>query len=379
MYPHSPHSFPGHKPLHHLVHPEVVAENIREPTPTEDEVYYSTYHPPDYRHIQLHPLERIYIKQYRLPLLVVDPYLLSVQLKRKHPYKEHVVDLETLMKSYVKLRSKNHPDKGGHADVFVRITETIERLHTIVLQRQQGDKTYDQLKSTFHQEQDADYGAFAGVPTPSYETSGSSENQGFLTKFNRFFDDHRYVDEETTTGYGDRMEASQQKRDDIYVDNTIGKYAPSRFQDAFERKKKEDLRQYASSSGEVSIQRCIPDAYNDTEGTDAFRFLSKPNTCFTAPSRYTDYWDAFHKPTIDVQPYLIIPDQRSWKKRLKDRKKESLEMTEEQKQAYEEYLVRKHQEEEQEDDYRHQKKQAMETYEQKEYGKLLQFLGGPPR
>ena len=362
-------SFHGRKPIDNQNY-----ELLHEDNQIEHDASYENFHIQDYKHFSLHPTEKVIIYQYQIPLQRLDPYLLSLKLKRERPYDDKVITLEALLRSYIKLRAKNHPDKGGSAEVFVKISDAIQILHDIE-KLKDTDKPHHQLKSQYDREVETNYSEY-GTNIDEYvvdepDETSSSGGRGFHDRFNHYFDKNR-LEDETEFGYGERMERSKQMRDDIFIDNTIGKYSSSTFSDAFERNKEERMRENKAQL----VLKCVPEAYNDMDGTDSFRFISKPNNCFTAPSRYTDYWDAFHKPDIDVQPYLIIPDTRPLKKRLKDRKKESLEMTEDQRKAYAAYLESKKKEEDNEIAYKRELDDKIQAYDKQQYGKMLKFMTG---
>lgn len=126
---------------------------------------------------------------------------------------------EQLKNSYKNLAIKTHPDKEtGNEVIFKFITKCFKFLALEYKQREQ-DKSHqilkDQYKNYFNSLNNND------LPHPS--NIFNKDEQPFHKKFNKTFEECKVYDEDTEFGYGDLMEKSNDKREDIKINNIFSK------------------------------------------------------------------------------------------------------------------------------------------------------------
>jgi hypothetical protein len=129
------------------------------------------------------------------------------------------------------------------------------------------------------------------------------------------------------------MIKSTQDRDDIYIENTIGKFKLNSFNDKFKNSKK-------NHSNEV-VKYKVPESLDASDGIGHV-VLGGKQANFTSSMRsnvnYTDYMDAYTKENVLVdESGMNNKINKSYKKALKEYKNASLQLTPEQERAIEEY------------------------------------------
>ena len=131
-----------------------------------------------------------------------------------------------LKESYKKLAIQNHPDKGGDPDFFNFITEQFQKL-AIEIKNRDSNKSHFDLKQD-HKETTSLSNRF-GISQVANDT--------FSSKFNKAFDENRFVDEDVEFGYGGMMDPSSKVREDINITNVFGKSSVSseKFNTTFEK------------------------------------------------------------------------------------------------------------------------------------------------
>lgn len=148
---------------------------------------------------------------------------------------------EELKSRYKQLALKVHPDKGGDRDTFNYITHCFQELSK-ELSRREHDKQHSELKQQFEK----DHKEYSYNINP--KIFEASNNEQFIDKFNRFFEENRFEDD-TEHGYGDMMAKSDKNRDDIDIKNIFGstEVNPRKFNEVFENKvpvNKKELTKY---------------------------------------------------------------------------------------------------------------------------------------
>ena len=121
-----------------------------------------------------------------------------------------------LKDSYKKLAIQNHPDKGGDADFFNYITEQFQKL-ALEIKTRDSNKSHFDLKDNYKEENSSFSNRF-GI---------SQVDDTFNTKFNKTFDENKFVDDDIEFGYGSMMTASSKVREDININNVFGKSSVS--------------------------------------------------------------------------------------------------------------------------------------------------------
>lgn len=127
---------------------------------------------------------------------------------------------------------KTHPDKeGGNKIAFEFVTNCFKTLAEEYKART-SNKSHLDLKKESNEYFDKSHG-MQQHPSNLY-----SENMPFEQRFNKAFDECKYVDEDIEYGYGEFMEKSDGKREDISVSNMFNKSKVdnSTFNDAFNKK-----------------------------------------------------------------------------------------------------------------------------------------------
>lgn len=137
---------------------------------------------------------------------------------------------EELKNRYKQLALKAHPDKGGDRETFNYITNCFERLSK-QLSLKETDKQHVELKNQFHKE-NKEY-----MYNINPITLKESDNVPFQQKFNKFFEENRF-DDDDDKGYGDMMAKSDKNRDTIDIPNIFGttQVNNKRFNETFENK-----------------------------------------------------------------------------------------------------------------------------------------------
>lgn len=142
---------------------------------------------------------------------------------------------EQLKTSYREAALKTHPDKpGGNKVVFDFVTSCFKTLAE-EYKSKNSYKSHHELKqnaSEYFEKMTNNY-----VPHPA-DGLGLQSNEPFEKRFNKAFDACKYVDDETSFGYGEHMAKSTGKREDISVENVFNKdkVDNSTFNDLFNKK-----------------------------------------------------------------------------------------------------------------------------------------------
>ena len=115
-----------------------------------------------------------------------------------------------LKNSYKKLAIQNHPDKGGDPDFFNYITEQFQKLASEIKNRDSNKSHFD-LKQNYKENT---------IISNRFSISQVA-NDTFSSKFNKTFDENKFIDEDIEFGYGSMMEPSSKVREDININNVF--------------------------------------------------------------------------------------------------------------------------------------------------------------
>lgn len=128
-----------------------------------------------------------------------------------------------LKDSYKKLAIQNHPDKGGDPDFFNYITEQFQKL-ALEIKTRESNRSHFDLKQNYKEE---NYNKFK-ISQPANDT--------FHSRFNKTFDENKFIEEDIEFGYGSMMAESTKVREDININNVFGKSTVSseKFNNTFE-------------------------------------------------------------------------------------------------------------------------------------------------
>jgi curved DNA-binding protein CbpA len=159
------------------------------------------------------------------------------------PYK--ILDLpknftvEQLRTNYKRIALKVHPDKSdlGSDYLFKLVTLSYKTLLK-EWEKRQSDKQFNQLRndSQSYREQQQQTQYTGGSSSSGGRSGGLSiaVGNGFNSeRFNEVFNEHR-INESTDTGYGDWMTESTPQREELKIDNNIGKFNRDRFNETFD-------------------------------------------------------------------------------------------------------------------------------------------------
>ena len=142
----------------------------------------------------------------QIDLSNLDPYSF-INISKNFTWKE-------LKDAYRNAALKTHPDKpGGNKVAFDFVTSCFETLAEDYNMRV-SNKTHTELKmesqKTFEKMVNSD------IPHPA---SIINKDEPFIQRFNKVFEDCRYVDEDVEYGYGGIMSNSTDKREEISINN----------------------------------------------------------------------------------------------------------------------------------------------------------------
>lgn len=132
--------------------------------------------------------------------------------------------LEQLKANYKRVALKTHPDKSGCSDYLFKLVTQSYKALLKELERRESDKPFQQMKHnsrTTLEKQGMERGS----------AGGSSFN---INKFNQVFDQYK-VEDAVDKGYGNWMSKSRPDREDINIDNKIGKVSADKFNTIFEK------------------------------------------------------------------------------------------------------------------------------------------------
>lgn len=133
---------------------------------------------------------------------------------------------EELKSSYKRVAKIVHPDKGGSDILFKKITECFKHLAS-ELKKKELDKPHWELKQqSLSYMKDNQNNTKVNIDT---------DDTNFADRFNKAFDDNRLEDELMDGGYGNIMEKSTGKREDIDIPKLLkGKYNTETFNKTFD-------------------------------------------------------------------------------------------------------------------------------------------------
>ena len=138
------------------------------------------------------------------------------------------INFETLKQKYKKLALIHHPDKGGERNKFIVLINTIKEIDKVI-DYKNNNKTHSELKNNYNGEID--------VEDKRMNVNLQDFGKNFkLDKFNQVFSNTK-TDNPNDRGYGDMMESSKKTRDDIDIQNSMGKYNKDRFNVNFNQHK----------------------------------------------------------------------------------------------------------------------------------------------
>lgn len=273
----------------------------------------------------LKQVERQVMASNDIEIVQIDPFGIL-----QHTPQMSLVDLA---KTYVSLRNIHHPDKGGQQEKFIQVMDALKMMQWID-NACKSDKTFLDLKKNFT---DSD-SRKSRDEVPQQLQNMSND------KFNRMFEENRFKDDDED-GYGRFMEESNGKREDIEVPRTMSHFKRGQFNDEFTKvkqtiRKKDELVKYQ-----------VPESL--TSGNLGYIVLGdkkdKKYTGTAGSLQYTDYMDAYTKDNVLVDDTNLPKHLKSRIKEkdlnrsIRDYKRSTVELTDEQQRAIEEQEEREKQ------------------------------------
>lgn len=160
----------------------------------------------------------------------------NIDLNSLDPYK--VLNIhknftwDELKNAYKDAAIKTHPDKGGNKLVFDFVTSCFKTLAEEYKNRE-SNKNHFELKKSANEYFDK----ITNNENPHPSLIKTQKDQPFQKIFNNVFDECHYHDEDISHGYGDIMDKSDGKRDDISINNIFNnkKIDNDTFNDVFNK------------------------------------------------------------------------------------------------------------------------------------------------
>jgi len=271
--------------------------------------------------------ERILLCSKKIVLGDIDPLFIL----EKQPN----LNLTELEQTYTKLRTIYHPDKGGNTETFIKIQNAINICKSIKC-GSIVDKNYNELKSGFQ--------IFSKDNEIQYQDRNNDYGKFSLEKFNKAYEQNRYRDDLEEDGYGRYMVESSKDRDDINIENKIGKFKLDSFNNKFNNQKKNEQ---SDRINEI-IKYQVPESLDASDSIGHVLLGSKQETytsSINSKVNYTDYMNAYTKDNTIAVAEDKSKINKNYKKALKEYKNAKLELTEEQQIAIEEFNKKKEDEE----------------------------------
>ena len=252
---------------------------------------------------------------YEIDYSILDPFNI---LKKKN------LPLEQLKLAYKKLSLVHHPDKGGDINEFKKLINAYNYIDKVIKTRQE-DKSHLELKNSYNENINNENG---NGKVNEYLKEISSKDKFNINRFNEVFSESK-LENPQDRGYSNIMTESSKNREDIEIDNNIGKFTKKNFADNFENNKKNKTSNYVvkyTPPEPVNMGKLF---YSELGEDNINNFSSK-----TESMNLTDYKEAH------VDNFMIDPNKINYKKykNIEDLEKdrEVLKMSEDQMKAIEE-------------------------------------------
>lgn len=231
-----------------------------------------------------------------------------------------------LKDSYKRLAVQNHPDKGGDPDFFNYITNEFQKLAINIKQR---EKDHFNLKQN-----SVDY-----LKQNNFTTQPQNSSD-FYNKFNKIFDENKFIDDDIEFGYGKMMAKSSKTREDININNIFGKtnVSATKFNQTFENKVKpgQNVIKYKEPEALPSCSKILHSeigtkttdytgTYNNLQYTDFKRAYTEERVPtdnsrkqFKTVKEYQQYSDQKLKQSISEKEMLV----RQKYEKIKDKREQ---------------------------------------------------------
>jgi len=198
---------------------------------------------------------------------------------------------EELKTAYRRVAKLVHPDKGGSEILFNKVSEAFKVLAKEYKARE-SNRQYGELKGGYKE--------YIQNNMPKI----SENDDNFLDKFNRTFDENRFEDD-NAIGYGDIMEKSSKVREDINLPKIMNKFNNDVFNKTFEQKVTVNSKQITKYSDPQPLPLAKSIQYTELGGDKPADFSSTNEGVSDHRNlQYTDYMVA-HTTSRLIDPNSI--------------------------------------------------------------------------
>lgn len=124
-------------------------------------------------------------------------------------------NIDQLREAFKQTALKVHPDKGGNAELFKICVEAYKHL----FQKLKSEQSYKSFKDMKNESID-NIKNMKKTKHVKFKDQVDNQNEDFITKFNRVFNDNKF-DDVNDTGYADFMVKSTKNREDIDIKKKV--------------------------------------------------------------------------------------------------------------------------------------------------------------
>ena len=250
--------------------------------------------------------------EYEIDYSVLDPFKI---LKKKN------IPLEQLKIAYKKLSLVHHPDKGGDINEFNKLINAYNYIEKVI-KIKENDKSHLELKNNYNESINNEKEKINSLKEPNIKDKFN------INKFNKVFNE-TLLTNPYDEGYSKIMIESNKNREDIEIENKIGKFTKKKFINNSENDKKKKTSNYVvkyTPPEPVNIGKLF---YSELGENNVNNFTSR-----TQSMNLTDYKEAH------IDNLMIDPNKINYKKykNIEDLEKdrEILKMSQDQIEAIEE-------------------------------------------
>lgn len=242
-------------------------------------------------------------------------------------------DRDTLKKKYKQLALASHPDRGGSEALFKIIKLSYHKINE-ELKLRQIDKQFNELKTEFSENKRKHEKPRKNKFLSDHDSVSKAESSSdFITHFNKVFDETK-LETPQDSGYSHLMDASTSRRDDMKIENTLGKFNKDNFNKSFDQIPMKNTKQLMKYKEPVPTS--ITKNLDFVElGIDHIDDFSGRNECSSQSLRFMDYQNA-HTTNRLVDPSQMHhrSDCNNLQQLEMERTNIDFQMTEQERMAY---------------------------------------------
>ena len=162
--------------------------------------------------------------EYEIDYSVLDPFKI---LKKKN------IPLEQLKIAYKKLSLVHHPDKGGDINEFNKLINAYNYIEKVI-KIKENDKSHLELKNNYNESINNEKEKINSLKEPNIKDKFN------INKFNKVFNE-TLLTNPYDEGYSKIMIESNKNREDIEIENKIGKFTKKKFLNNIKNDKKNKI------------------------------------------------------------------------------------------------------------------------------------------